>query len=281
MVLLFTANVANLTVWTFIAPLKYSREVHAGTDGWNRAISSHGTCTSDGAAPFIATLFVINMSTLMIANWQSYEARDIQSEFSESVYIAIAMACVLQASLTGLPILFLTRDIPTVRYVVFVLMIFMVNAVVLLLIFVPKMRTERISHEEDEKDKRHHLETVHAERMELRLRCVSLITNDAAASGDMGLSRFSWVSMYDERRSSFHGTVSLSEPIGAAVPAHDDDDLEGNIPNSPNLQESTSVDGVCDDETAGRSLDSSTRHAISAISCPIGSLRRQQAVGTK
>jgi gamma-aminobutyric acid type B receptor len=242
MVLLFTANVVDLTLWTFIAPLKYVREVHAGTDGWNRAISSHGTCTSDGTAPFIATLFLINMSTIMVANWQSYVARDIRSEFSESRCIAIAMACILQASLTGVPILFLTQEIPTVRYVVFVLMIFVVNAVVLLLIFVPKILSERISQEQNEDVKRHHLEAVDAERMELRLKCISLKVNNESGDvndtpGDgMGLSRVAW-SFCEERRSSAHDSETPLEPIPAL---HDDGeghhDGEGNSPNSVNLQ---------------------------------------------
>jgi ABC-type sugar transport system substrate-binding protein len=207
--LLFTVNMITLVTWTFVAPLEFKRENHAGTDEWNRVISTYGTCYAEGSAPFIIVLALINLSAVLIANWQAFEARDIQSEFSESKYIAIAMACVLQTFLIGLPVIFLTQEIPQVQYILFVMWIFVVNTSVLLLIFVPKVCAERQMQEKQENDKRLHLEQFQAARTEMRLKFALRNANDGSDAGSeksvgmheyepapngLGLSRVSWSS---------------------------------------------------------------------------------------
>ena len=138
-VLLVLANVIILTCWTVIAPLQYERNAHPGTDEWNRIISTYGACRSDSVVPFLVPLAFINVGLLMVANWQAYEARSIQSEFAESQYIAIVMASMLQAFLSGVPILFLIKDEPQAHYLVMVFMLFIICMAILLLIFVPKV----------------------------------------------------------------------------------------------------------------------------------------------
>ena len=141
---LLTLNLLVLLCWTLVAPLQYKRSPHQGTDGWNRVISTYGACRAErGSWPFMAALGAVNLGVLVIANWQAYEARSIQSEFSESRFIAIVMASMLQACISGLPVLFLVRELPRAFYLVLVFMDLIICMAVLLLIFVPKMTHER------------------------------------------------------------------------------------------------------------------------------------------
>lgn len=138
---LLVANVVVLTLWTLLDPMVYVRRAHPGTDGWNRVISTYGSCQSEHPPlPFLIPLAVLNMGVLIIANWQAYRARHIQCEFSESTYIGLVMAILLQAALTGVPLLFIVHDNPRAYYLILTSMIFIVNMSILLLIFVPKVR---------------------------------------------------------------------------------------------------------------------------------------------
>jgi hypothetical protein len=75
----------------------------------------------------------------MITNWQAYVSRAIESEFAESKYIAMTMASLLQASLSGVPILFVVQENPQAFYLILIFMVFVICMAVLLLIFVPKV----------------------------------------------------------------------------------------------------------------------------------------------
>jgi ABC-type sugar transport system substrate-binding protein len=139
-------NVALLISWTVVAPLEYSRQWHDGTDPWNRHISSYGICKAapgTNALPVQIVLIVINFSALLVANVQAFRTRRIKSVLSESKYIAITVASVMQAFLVGLPVLLLVDEEPTARYVVSVLLIFCICMAVIGFIFVPKVLAER------------------------------------------------------------------------------------------------------------------------------------------
>lgn len=141
---LMFANVVTLSLMTALAPMELVRHPHLGTDDWNRIISTYGTCESTtghrgGSWPYYAALLLINVSALIVANVQAYQARSIQSEFSESQYIAIAMASMLQTFLIAGPVLFLVGESPETDYVLKVCVIFIVCMVTLLCMFVPKI----------------------------------------------------------------------------------------------------------------------------------------------
>jgi hypothetical protein len=59
------------------------------------------------------TLAVMNVGLLIVANVQAYKARSIQSEFSESKYIWVVMASMLQTCIIGVPIVFSCLRQPT------------------------------------------------------------------------------------------------------------------------------------------------------------------------
>lgn len=136
---LLTLNISILTAWSVVDPLTYVRSANPGTDGWNRIISTYGACRSNSVARFLVPLTLVNVGVLLLANYEAYMARRIKSEFAESKYIAASMVSLLQAILTGVPILFVVKDSPQAFYLVMVFMTFAICMGVLLMIFIPKM----------------------------------------------------------------------------------------------------------------------------------------------
>ena len=86
----------------------------------------------------------MNFFCLVIAAWQAWEARDIESEFSEGKYIGLSVFSLCQAFMTGIPIIAVVKDIPEAFYLVTVFLVFIVCMVVLSLVFVPKIRIQTL-----------------------------------------------------------------------------------------------------------------------------------------
>ena len=149
-VVLFSANVVVLLLWTILDPLIYTRQDAPGTDEWNRVIATYGQCqsiskrngfTGSGSLPYIVVLGILNIGVLIVANYQAYQARFINSEFSESNYIGMAMASLLQGAAVGGPVLLLVRDTnPQAWYITCSLLIFFISFGILCLMFVPKIQ---------------------------------------------------------------------------------------------------------------------------------------------
>jgi hypothetical protein len=81
---------------------------------------------------------VFNLGLLVLANWWAYKARNVETEYHESTYIAISMASVLQAWCMGIPILIMVWDNPQGRFFVATGIVFVTSLAVLGLIFIPK-----------------------------------------------------------------------------------------------------------------------------------------------
>lgn len=142
---LMAINIITLLCWTFISPMTYIREPLPGTDDWNRVIATYGMCSSaqsgtrGGMYPYLAFLFFVAGFNLVIANVYGYRSRHIETAYSESKCIAIINASVLQLSIIGFPIVFLTATSPVATYIVLVTLIFMISMDVLCFVFIPKI----------------------------------------------------------------------------------------------------------------------------------------------
>ena len=134
-------NVATLLTWTLVDPLRYERRAMEGTDPWNRVIATYGTCVMDEPWPYVSILVLLNVGLLLLANIQAFLARNINSEFSEAKYLVMVVACMLQACLIGVPLLFVVKELPQAWYLTLVFIIFIICMVVLLLIFAPKVHS--------------------------------------------------------------------------------------------------------------------------------------------
>ena len=56
--LILTCNIAVLTYWTILDPMKYVRTILPGTYIWNRALASNGECHSKHPAVYLVPLGV-------------------------------------------------------------------------------------------------------------------------------------------------------------------------------------------------------------------------------
>ena len=138
-IILMAANIIVLLTWTLVDPIYYVRKDSEGTDAWNRVIGTYGTCVADNPLPYILPLGILNLGTLVLANYEAYLARNIQGEFSESKYIGYCMLAMLQAAVIGAPILVLVKDLPEAWYFTLCIMLFMISMVILCTIFTPKI----------------------------------------------------------------------------------------------------------------------------------------------
>ena len=137
--ILFVANLIVLLAWTIHAPLEWLRHPKDAKDKFGRSVDSFGTCTSESALPFVIVVLVLNLGILCLANWWAYQARNIETEYRGSRYIAISMASVLQAWCMGIPILIVVWDNPQAKFFVSAGIVFVTSLAVLALIFLPKV----------------------------------------------------------------------------------------------------------------------------------------------
>jgi 7 transmembrane sweet-taste receptor of 3 GCPR len=127
-------NVTVLTVLTIGAPPRWVRNYTDDTH-------SFAYCNIRGnnlAMTCFCLLLIINFVAVILALKQIYNARNISTEYNEGVYITIAMASMLQAFLTCLPILALVQNSPPVSFFVKTSIIFVISMSLILLIFLPK-----------------------------------------------------------------------------------------------------------------------------------------------
>lgn len=136
-------NVSVLTAWTLVSPLVWVRvPVTSNVDSFGRYPDSFGSCyrtaNKNYRYVFLIGVSLVDVVALVFANYQSYLARNIPTDLSESFYVALSMAGLLEAYFLGAPILFIVRDNPTAFFLVFSILISIVCLAILLPIFVPK-----------------------------------------------------------------------------------------------------------------------------------------------
>jgi len=138
---LLFANIFVLTLWTAISPLEWTRDFTGAIDVFEREVESFGGCLNSSSRsniPYIVTLLVINATVLIFANIQAFRAREIHTEFSESKFIGMAMASMLQSWVIGIPILFVVYGDPQAQLLVLSCVIFAGAMAILYLIMGPK-----------------------------------------------------------------------------------------------------------------------------------------------
>lgn len=131
-------NVILLSAWSIFDPLRWVREPIL-FDEYGRSIESFGFCTADHAVGFATGLLVVNIGVLALTSFQSYNARNIATEFSESEYIAKAVGIVVVVSFMAIPVYQVSRENTQSRFLAMSCSIFAISLSLLLLVFLPKM----------------------------------------------------------------------------------------------------------------------------------------------
>lgn len=127
-------------LWTVIDPLSWKR-TEIVVDRYDRIVETSGACHSQNPAPFFSSLLVVNLGGLGFCMYQSYVARKIATEFSESEYIARAMSLNLAVAFMAIPVSVIVGDNPQARFFNASAFIFVMSGSLLLFIFVPKVRS--------------------------------------------------------------------------------------------------------------------------------------------
>mmetsp|Transcript_19530 Transcript_19530/g.40902 ORF Transcript_19530/g.40902 Transcript_19530/m.40902 type:complete len:220 (+) Transcript_19530:102-761(+) len=106
-----------------------------------RCIPTRGYCRAEGQShiTFRILIVLVNAAALVLANIQAFRARNITTEFSESLYVMMTMVSLLQALLIGAPLLVIVNENTVAKYFVSAGFIFVVTMATLGLMFAPKM----------------------------------------------------------------------------------------------------------------------------------------------
>ena len=93
--ILMTLNVGLLVGWTVVSPLSYVRTDGNDYDKYGRSLESHGQCMSQDNRflYFLVPIVAVDVICVAIATYQSYLARKLPTEFSESSHLALSMLC--------------------------------------------------------------------------------------------------------------------------------------------------------------------------------------------
>jgi len=142
MLILLSANILVLSLWTALSPLEWERKV-IDVDYFERTSASVGMCTSAFLPVYAGVVAIINTCPIMLALYQAYQARHISTEFAESTYIAAAMCIMLAVAFIGIPVLFIAYDNKDSFLFVSSGIIFVICVSLLLLIFLPKIKIQR------------------------------------------------------------------------------------------------------------------------------------------
>lgn len=135
-----TVNTVLLALFTAMGEVTWERETQS-EDELGRVAESIGSCHLHNWLPFLIPLAVVNVGGIVVAVYQVYVARDISTEFAESEYIAKAMIVILLVSFIGIPVVIIVKGEPRAFYFVATGIIFVMSMSLLLLIFVPKVKS--------------------------------------------------------------------------------------------------------------------------------------------
>ena len=92
--IMLCVNLVVLITWQVVSPLHWERNAEV-TNFWGQTTSSVGSCRSDQTSSFAIALYVVDGISLVVACVEAYRARNVSTEYSESLYIGIAMANIL------------------------------------------------------------------------------------------------------------------------------------------------------------------------------------------
>ena len=80
-------DIIILTIWTIMQPLEYKRDILIA-DKFGEPLESYGYCDSDSTnswIPYGISIALLHLLLLCVASYMCYCARNIPSEFSESI----------------------------------------------------------------------------------------------------------------------------------------------------------------------------------------------------
>jgi hypothetical protein len=139
-----TVNAIILSIMSGLSPTDYELIVES-YDEFGRPEEIRGQCTFKESLPYVLSVCVINFGALLFTIAEAFKARNLSTEFAESIQIFRALLTITITIFVGGPVLLLARDNANTFLFVASAIIFVGCLSVLLLMFVPKIRVLRES----------------------------------------------------------------------------------------------------------------------------------------
>ena len=112
---------------------------------------------------FLVPLVLVNVIVLVLATFQTYKAKDLPTEFSETRYLALSMLSMSETFILGATTIVAVMDNPTGLFLVVSILISIVCLSILLPMFVPKYHQRNKS----EREMRESIQSFNARRSAL------------------------------------------------------------------------------------------------------------------
>lgn len=140
-VVMMALNIGLLVVWTIVSPLRWDRLPVDNFDQFGRSVESYGTCRAGDGVPvaaFVLPIVAVNLSALLFSSYQAYCSRVLPTDFSESTYLGLSMASLLETFFLGVPMLFIDTESPSTMFIVRSVLVCLSCLAIQVPMFVPK-----------------------------------------------------------------------------------------------------------------------------------------------
>ena len=132
-----------------MAPLQRRRVSEQSFDRFGRSVESYGTCYGGGDDAlqyfFAALILFVNVVAIVFLLYQSYQARNLPTEFNESLYVCVTTVSLLEALLLAGPLLLLVYDSPSADFMIKSILVTIAGLAILLPMFIPKYLQRNLS----------------------------------------------------------------------------------------------------------------------------------------
>jgi len=137
-----------LTVWSVLAPMRWTHFNYLSVDDFGRSIESKAMCSVPVGKELtvylcISVLVVLNTVSVSLAAYQSYLCRKVKLQFNESGQVFVVLMSILQLCVIGVPVFLTVTGIPSAKFAVYSLLVSILCASILLPLFGPKLQAIR------------------------------------------------------------------------------------------------------------------------------------------
>uniref|UniRef100_A0A7S4K6M6 G-protein coupled receptors family 3 profile domain-containing protein n=1 Tax=Odontella aurita TaxID=265563 RepID=A0A7S4K6M6_9STRA len=145
-ILFLTIDIVILTAWTVVDPMTWSRKEMSTSivDTGVITVETSGRCQSNNVWHFLGPIIAVHAFLMIITNALLWKVRNISDRYQEQKYVAIASVYICELLLLGIPVLFAVQDSASARYIIVTGVIFFTDTGVLALIFLPKIKFQRL-----------------------------------------------------------------------------------------------------------------------------------------
>ncbi|CAB9526357.1 expressed unknown protein [Seminavis robusta] len=155
--MLLVWNVALLTAWTIVSPLKYIRTVvEHNVDQYGRHLESHARCqrTDNWALLFASLIAAASLVGIAFASFQLYKVRNLSTYFSETTSLLWSMASLVESGVLFIPLLIALHDNSSAYYIGISALITLTSLSFLVPIFWNKLQHRNAQYSDAKEDER-------------------------------------------------------------------------------------------------------------------------------